>query len=1073
MSIQTLAPEQSILGYVLKEKIGTGGYGEVWRAEAPGGIGKAIKFIFGNHSDSRAQVELKSLDKIKEVRHPFLLSLDRIEVVDGRLVVVSELADDSLVQTFDRYQFEGLPGIPRDELLTYIKNAGDALDYISQKFNLQHLDIKPDNLLMAGGHIKVADFGLVKNIHNVTQSLMNGLTPTYAPPELFDGRPNKNSDQYSLAIVYQEMLTGMRPFNGTTPAQLAAQHMNAQPDLSMLSRGDRIVLQKALSKDPEKRFSCCVEMAEELINRKDRKNKSRPSLLKAAEDRDQSKTNHLSSCLLGVTNQLTGSGLAIRNVKVEPQPAIETGNPICRPTVVVGVGRTGTKIICQLRSKLSERIGRRDCYPAFKMICIDSDRQSLARAAGAIRKEEAMLPQELLEIPLKPPQNYRDNTSRFSSWLSRRWIYNVPRTMQTEGLRPLGRLAFADHCEEVCLRLQHLLTNVTRPEAIAETAHHLEMDPNNDPRVILVGASSGGIGSGCILDLAFVARTILSDLGVRDSVIDGFLVHAAARQTREINVSNTFACLSEFGHFVQNGYPGDESLGIPDFDDCPPFDNTYLYDLGKHVNDASYEQHVASISEYLYQNIATSNEAFFAATRTEEQSTEGLGLRSFGLTTIGGNSCDPLVQQLFQALITSWTDLKPDHQFVQHQIKLLCHQLFDLDELMNTWTDFALEKLNGDGIDFVDRCTQGQSDRLNILNSISSELGDVLDQFDFKSVVAREVSESAKMFEENMMRYVCLCGIRLGGTISIVQGIEAQVQSMFNLIEGKTQEMALVQAAVTQQLQSLANTPNSDYSEFVDAIRQFVELRAQKSAAEATHILCRHWASQLSTIDEKLQDHRRSVLLLGRVIQQESEAQGALELTDEFEKLQKQMDEQILSTIPQLVEHLDQHLEETIFSRLGGFLAAIDPEGSGTRDLSDEMEDQSRIQIVNAMQSYDLNEFLQSLMQELPNESVNHLVEHSKSTINRCGGLTNLLISLPKQTSQSPDPQSIDQAFKAETNVTHATTGQLLVCTECRNIPISNYAFQLLEAHPECFDLVRRIHTRNDVDWVNLAQMIS
>ena len=57
------------------ERIGAGGYGEVWKAEAPGGIAKAIKIVYGYHDDQRATRELSALNRIKEVRHPFVLSL--------------------------------------------------------------------------------------------------------------------------------------------------------------------------------------------------------------------------------------------------------------------------------------------------------------------------------------------------------------------------------------------------------------------------------------------------------------------------------------------------------------------------------------------------------------------------------------------------------------------------------------------------------------------------------------------------------------------------------------------------------------------------------------------------------------------------------------------------------------------------------------------------------------------------------------------------------------------------------------------------------------------------------------
>src|SRR4029079_3932141 len=199
------------------------------------------------------------------VRHPFLLSLERIEVVDGQLLIVTELADCSLKDRFEEFRKKGLAGIPREDLLAFMRDTADALDYMSMQHSLQHLDVKPENLLLVGGRVKVADFGLVKDIHDGTNSMMGGLTPIYAPPEVFEGRPSNRSDQYSLAIVYQEMLTGALPFPGRTAAQLAAQHLNAKPKLEALSGYDQSVIAKALSKKPTERFNSCREMVDALV----------------------------------------------------------------------------------------------------------------------------------------------------------------------------------------------------------------------------------------------------------------------------------------------------------------------------------------------------------------------------------------------------------------------------------------------------------------------------------------------------------------------------------------------------------------------------------------------------------------------------------------------------------------------------------------------------------------------------------------------------------------------------------------------------------------------------------------
>src|SRR6516164_8596348 len=250
---------EPIPGYRLIEPLGNGGFGEVWKCVAPGGLFKAIKFVYGNLNSldmdgARAEQELRALERIKEVRHPFVLSLDRIEIVEGELVIVMELADRSLHDLFVECQASGLVGIPRDALLRYVRDAAEALDHMNEKHNLQHLDIKPRNLFLVSDRVKVADFGLVKHLERSGVSGLGGVTPLYAPPETFSGNISGRSDQYSLAIVYQELLTGQRPFNGKNPRTLAQQHIHEQPELRSLPEAERPIVARALAKDPDKRF---------------------------------------------------------------------------------------------------------------------------------------------------------------------------------------------------------------------------------------------------------------------------------------------------------------------------------------------------------------------------------------------------------------------------------------------------------------------------------------------------------------------------------------------------------------------------------------------------------------------------------------------------------------------------------------------------------------------------------------------------------------------------------------------------------------------------------------------------
>lgn len=257
-------------GYRILEPLGRGGFGEVWLCEAPGGLHKAVKFVpgdrdgSGNHS---LKQEFEAFQTIKAIRHPFLLTLERVELIDNDLVMVMELADAHLQDRQAECQQLGLPGISRSELLGYLHDAAEALDHISLRYGLQHLDVKPANLFLLSGHVKVGDYGLVARLTagaGANPVLDRGLTPKYVAPECLRGQIHAASDEYSLALVYFELLTGLFPFPARTAQQMMLAHVSAMPNLAALPPADQPIVAKALAKNPDDRYPSCLAFVQAL-----------------------------------------------------------------------------------------------------------------------------------------------------------------------------------------------------------------------------------------------------------------------------------------------------------------------------------------------------------------------------------------------------------------------------------------------------------------------------------------------------------------------------------------------------------------------------------------------------------------------------------------------------------------------------------------------------------------------------------------------------------------------------------------------------------------------------------------
>src|SRR6185436_20183664 len=274
LPIDTL-PSESLEGqrigpYQLRERIGAGGMGEVYRArDTKLDRQVAIKVLLpavANDPDRLARFS-REARVLASLNHPHIAQIHGLEDAEGVRALVMELVEGPTLA--DRI---AKGPIPVDEALSVARQIAEALEAAHEQ-GIVHRDLKPANIkVREDGTVKVLDFGLAKALDPTSDAGWPGTsaappgapatqvgiivgTPAYMSPEQVHGRTvDRRADIWAFGVVFYEMLTGTRPHTGDSGPEIMASVLEDQPKWERIPSQAVRLLKRCLEKDPHKRL---------------------------------------------------------------------------------------------------------------------------------------------------------------------------------------------------------------------------------------------------------------------------------------------------------------------------------------------------------------------------------------------------------------------------------------------------------------------------------------------------------------------------------------------------------------------------------------------------------------------------------------------------------------------------------------------------------------------------------------------------------------------------------------------------------------------------------------------------
>ena len=256
--------------YRIVRKLGTGGMANVYLAEDEVlGRRVAIKILNDRHAGDDQFVERfrREAKNAASLSHPNIVSIyDRGEA-EGTYYIAMEYLDGRSLKEL----IVARGPAPVNVAIDYARQILAAIRF-AHRHGIVHRDIKPHNVLVdTEGRLKVTDFVIARaGTSQMTEAGSIIGTAQYLSPEQAKGAPvDQTSDLYSVGVVLYELLTGVVPFSGDTPVEIAMKHLSSTPEAPSAKRSEiprdlDMIVMRALAKDPADRYQSAEEMDADL-----------------------------------------------------------------------------------------------------------------------------------------------------------------------------------------------------------------------------------------------------------------------------------------------------------------------------------------------------------------------------------------------------------------------------------------------------------------------------------------------------------------------------------------------------------------------------------------------------------------------------------------------------------------------------------------------------------------------------------------------------------------------------------------------------------------------------------------